>query len=96
VCLRRLLGYFGLDVLFQIFLDISGALCQLQVQTDAITQRIKHVDVDFHYVKTVVRHGNVTFAGCSTAAAGSTHLNHASSQLLMSVMLPELWCAIRS
>jgi hypothetical protein len=73
VWLRRLLGDLGMDVCFQILVDNSGAL--FQVQNDAITQKSKHVDVHFHYVKTVVRHGKVMFAACSTAEQAADFLN---------------------
>jgi hypothetical protein len=69
VWLRRLLGDLGMHVCFQILVDNSGAL--FQVQNDAITQKSKHVDV---HVKTVVRHGKVMFAACSTAEQAADFL----------------------
>jgi hypothetical protein len=44
------------------------------MNNDAITQKSKHVDVHFHYVKTVVRHGKVMFAACSTAEQAADFL----------------------
>jgi hypothetical protein len=63
--LRKLAGAstwrFGNGVRFQILLDNSEAL--FQVWNDAITQKSKHVDVHFHYVKA----RKDMFARCSIA-----------------------------